>query len=241
MSDAVLYKCPSSELLLRRGTHDDLVIREIFEQRCYRRATLLSGDVILDIGGNIGASAVYFARRAMSERKTITVHTFEPDAENLDVLRRNVEVYSDVICVHPQAIGSVDGVETLWVNTHGPNKGRHTTIEKRGYTPTTVQTLGLLNAVRETHCTVIKCDIEGGEFFLPWSELRDESYVREIIMETHMERDRFRRLDAPRLVQQMSAGGFQQATQRRIEGNTSNFNFVTLWKRTSDVDENRVR
>lgn len=234
-SDDELYECSETGLQLRSGTHDDLVIREVFTQQCYRKLTICNDDVILDVGGNIGAAAVYFARRAKSEGKHVIIHTFEPDPDNLAVLRRNVASYEGVIHVHPQAVSLASGVEILWVNDHGPNKGRHTMIEKRGYTSTPVPTVALLDAVRDTRCTLIKCDIEGGEFFLPWSQLRDEHYLREIIMETHMERDRFRRLDAPLLVEQMKQGRFEQVTSRRIVGNTANFNFITLWKRTSDA------
>ena len=51
------------------------------------------GDIVLDAGANIGASAIYFARRYPNAR----IFALEPEQENYDLLLRNTHRYHNII------------------------------------------------------------------------------------------------------------------------------------------------
>lgn len=232
-SDERLYVDVNFGMWARRGTRDDMILAEVLDQECYKKVTLHDGDVILDIGGNIGAAAVYFARRARTENKKVVIHSFEPDENNLNVLVRNVAPY-DEIRVHPLAVSETNAPMTLWVNENGANKACHSPLEKRGYVERSVQARAFESVIRDIRPGIIKCDIEGGEFLLPWQKLVGYPCVREIVMEIHMGRKELRQERAPLLVSRLGQGEFVQVTNRKIIGATASFNLLTLWKRKDD-------
>jgi 31-O-methyltransferase len=81
-------------------------LEEIVEQRTYLRhgVRVADGDVVLDVGANVGVAAVFFA----SECGAGLVHSFEPVAPLFELLRENVAPLP--ACVpHPYGLGSEPG------------------------------------------------------------------------------------------------------------------------------------
>src|SRR5258706_16126254 len=79
-----------SPVYVRRGTSDFLVLRDIFEDGEYKEAELfeLAADSnILDLGGNIGMSVLYFSGLC-PKSQLIGV---EPDPDNFAMMQRNCE------------------------------------------------------------------------------------------------------------------------------------------------------
>jgi FkbM family methyltransferase len=78
-------------------------------------AELFRGGDILDVGANIGYTALLFASAADSEAK---VYAFEPDPENFAALTRLIErrgLQGKIIPVRA-AVGENDGTAKLWCN-----------------------------------------------------------------------------------------------------------------------------
>ena len=81
-------------------------IEEIVQQRTYLRNGIRvgDGDVVLDVGANVGVAAIFFA----SECGAGVVHCFEPVAPLFELLRENVDGFSACI-PHPYGLGSRSG------------------------------------------------------------------------------------------------------------------------------------
>jgi FkbM family methyltransferase len=80
-------------LYLRLGSSDALVWEQIFIQREYSPFDNLVPEpkTMIDCGGNIGCSSIYFLNRYPDLRVIIV----EPDADNLKLCRRNLEPYGE--------------------------------------------------------------------------------------------------------------------------------------------------
>jgi FkbM family methyltransferase len=82
--------------------HDLLTVNEVFCRRDYGAP---EGSVIVDIGANIGISALYFLTR----NPTCQVWCFEPNPQNVERLRQNLAPYLDRVTITPAAVGSERG------------------------------------------------------------------------------------------------------------------------------------
>lgn len=92
-------------LSIRENTLDKYVFDEIFQRKQYaidpitlrkyialKNAKLPKPEVILDLGANIGLSAVYFANHHLNAK----IFAVEPDRENYDLLLRNIQEYPSI-------------------------------------------------------------------------------------------------------------------------------------------------
>ena len=83
-------------IALRAGTSDVTAYEQVFASRQYEVRLAAPPRTIVDCGGHIGLTAVYFAC-AHPRARVIVV---EPDPENFELLRRNVAPYPTVTPVH---------------------------------------------------------------------------------------------------------------------------------------------
>lgn len=92
-------------------------LEDPFAALARRRPGLFRGGDILDIGANIGYTAVLFAQASDGDAQ---VFAFEPELFNFHLLQasvRNRSLQSKVIAVH-SAVGERSGEIELWINTH---------------------------------------------------------------------------------------------------------------------------
>ena len=84
--------------------------QEIVEGRSYLQhgVEVGEGDVVLDVGANIGVAAAFFAEECGAG----AVHSFEPVAPIFDVLRRNLRTFPACI-PHDYGLGSESGPATI--------------------------------------------------------------------------------------------------------------------------------
>ncbi len=83
--------------------HDMLTLNEVFFRGDYRSRGQLH--VAVDIGSNIGLSALYFLTRNRASR----VFLFEPDGRNVARLRENLSGYADRYSLDEVAVALCDG------------------------------------------------------------------------------------------------------------------------------------
>jgi len=104
-----------------------LSINEIYEE--YETEVIKNiikkGDVVLDLGANIGYYTLIFAKLVGDKGK---VFAFEPEPNNFNLLKKNVELngYKNVVLI-PKAISSKTGKNKLYISDE--NTGSHTIIE----------------------------------------------------------------------------------------------------------------
>lgn len=158
--------------LLKNGDHlfvdlsQNMCHRYFYDGECtneeyttaFFEEVLAPGDVLVDIGANIG----YFARigaKLVGEQGT--VHAFEPMPEALRVLKENIKGIPN-IQLHEVALSAEQGTGEFSVNKHGDTSslGRHP-----GALRTIRVSIDTLNNVLQTanRIDVIKIDVEGYE------------------------------------------------------------------------------
>lgn len=140
--------------------HDILTVNEIFFREDYY--TPPNSSVIVDIGGNIGVSALYFLSQA-----NCRVYIYEPVPSNLEKLHRNIEQYVAQCEVYPVAIGITDGVCSFGIEA----TGRYGGINLNTGTMIDVQTVSIVQELTRIlelhdHIDVLKIDIENLELEL---------------------------------------------------------------------------
>jgi len=136
---------------------DPVVIREIWEEDVYRMEDeyLNRGGVVLDIGANIGCFSVYCASKGAQ------VYAVEPEPNNLEVLKKNIELngMQDKIFVIDYGVSNFNGVAVI------DNSGGGSTIKdnKPGSTIKIISFDDLLAHFSIEEVDVLKIDIEGSE------------------------------------------------------------------------------
>ena len=137
----------------------------LLEQYCYQHTQppvgVKPGDVVLDLGGGWGDTALYFAHRAGPEGR---IYSFECMPENQAIFRRNLELNPELasrITLVPAAAWSVSG-ETIRFIGGGPSSR----VTGDGAVTASVPSLAVDDFVRDhrlDRVDVIKMDIEGSE------------------------------------------------------------------------------
>jgi FkbM family methyltransferase len=94
------------QLCLRANKGADAFVHsEIFEHECYRLPLPIAPKTILDLGANIGLSAIYFAR-LFPDAELACV---EPAPDNFRLLNQNLELNNIGAAVIPAAVDVGDG------------------------------------------------------------------------------------------------------------------------------------
>jgi FkbM family methyltransferase len=93
--------------------HDMLTVNEIFFREDYRSRAPLR--VVVDIGANIGISALYFLSRNSESR----CYLFEPVPANVAKLRQTLAGYEARYVLHEAAMGTTAGVFDFGVESTG--------------------------------------------------------------------------------------------------------------------------
>jgi FkbM family methyltransferase len=142
------------EFLVRKYMPDRAVLREVWEKRCYPAPQ--DGDIVMDIGANIGAYAVFASRAAKH------VYAFEPEASNFEQLSQNIRHKKNITALRLAVAGSAG---TRMLGTPRMSRNRSSLYDQsKGQE---VHCVTLREAIGRTGASVIdlaKVDIEGAEY-----------------------------------------------------------------------------
>jgi len=166
--------------LIRLETTDEFIVREIFHSNTYRKLDVRPDDVVLDVGMNIGAFTIY------ALQKGAFVHSFEPEPKNFSMARHNIllnKIDTEFILHQKAVVGNDDAERPLSINVRR-NKGLHSLIPKRGRDTIMVSCMNINHILQTVRPTVIKMDIEGGEYEC-LKAVESFKGVREMIFEFH--------------------------------------------------------
>ncbi len=180
-------------IVLRPGTTDSKVFDEIFVERAYEACLAALPDdlgrvTLIDLGANIGLSALYIARelgaRALEIDEIIAV---EPDPDNFRMLSENLRrtglaKRATALCAFA---GAERGSAELYDSGNGAWGMRMGAFSETG---TPVLPLAEIAGLVKTGAPmVLKCDIEGAERLL-FPRIRDwEHLIRYVVLELHTE------------------------------------------------------
>jgi len=165
---------------VRPETSDPFVLKEIASGE-YRKLVITPEDVIVDFGLNIGMFTSYALKRGAKE-----VHAYEAEKENFDLATMNVELngVADRAHLHNLAVIGNDDEERFFSINVKKNKGAHSLIEKKGRDSTTVKCINVNKILEEIQPTIIKMDIEGGEYEVLKS-IKNYDNIQQLIFEFH--------------------------------------------------------
>jgi FkbM family methyltransferase len=102
--------------------HDVWTVVEIFCREDYRADTLI--EVVVDVGSNIGISALYFLTRNHASR----CYLYEPDPRNVERLEHNLSALRTRWRLEPAAVGPTEGI----VDFAREETGRYGSIDSSG-------------------------------------------------------------------------------------------------------------
>lgn len=148
--------------LLVPHPHDVRTVNEVFHRHDYGRG---ASQVVVDIGGNIRVSAVWFLSRSPSTR----VHVWEPVPHNLETLRANVAPFGERCVVHEAALAPTAGAATFLIDPVGRYSGlADYQPGSDGKVAVEVVCEGVAEALRgvlesEGRIDLVKVDTEGSE------------------------------------------------------------------------------
>ena len=158
------------------------LIRRMFE-------FLREGDVIYDVGANIGLIGLLLAQHPKGLKSR--VHCFEPEPRNFDQLQRNIAEngLTERVSAHRVALAEREGKVGLFVRG-GPGEGRHSTVASKGSTGSIqVATTTVSNFARASNQPpdLVKIDVEGaeGRVLAGMESLFNDHRPRELFLELH--------------------------------------------------------
>lgn len=164
------------------------LLQEIWIDKIYKYPGyhIKAGDVIIDIGANIGAFSTY----AATQSSDVKVYAYEPFPQNVDWLRFNLK-NSDLnnVAVFQQAVARSPGMRSLQVNRFSWICHSLIATEKLQEEDLKVQCITLDEIITENKiekCDLLKLDCEGSEYeILEGSSLETLSKIKKIVCEYH--------------------------------------------------------
>jgi FkbM family methyltransferase len=207
------------------------ILTNIFQGREYPLSLPndLEVETVIDIGGNVGAAAIWFHHHYPNAR----IVSYEPSPSSLKLLRENTESIANIE-TKPIGLSDRDGQALLHVGRH---HAAQSSVIPHAETSEHTETITLRSAASEfktlnvTRISILKIDTEGCEVPI-LSDLRDWlDRVDAIYVEYHSEADR-------RAIDQLLAANFYliHAIVRRANLGT----LVYLSQRVADHDRTDV-
>jgi FkbM family methyltransferase len=155
-------------ITLREHLYRDTYFRGVYEPLATQMISehLPHGGVFVDVGANAG----YFSAVATAcVGAAGQVHAIEPAPAPLELLRTTATLNACPICVHPVAVGAVEGEATLHLSAEPTNSGMSSLIPREGTAGGLAVTVpmrsldGLLAEAGISRVDALKIDVEGYE------------------------------------------------------------------------------
>jgi len=164
----------------RPGTSDSFVLREVASGE-YTKIKITPDDVIVDFGLNIGMFTTFALKRGAKH-----VHSYEAETENYELAKLNVELngVADRATLHNRAVVENDDEERYFSINTEKNKGAHSLITKRGRDHITVKCANVNKILKEVNPSIVKMDIEGGEYAV-LTNIENYGNIKQLIFEFH--------------------------------------------------------
>ena len=150
-------------IILRNGTSDFAVFRQVFLDRQYDLPAVSGSRFIVDAGANIGLSSLFF----LSQNPTARIIAIEPDIENFEIALQNLQPFRDRCELVHAALWPESG--TVSISRAAYRDGRHWATQTKAITKDASETVRaftlteLLAQYSFPRVDFLKLDIEGSE------------------------------------------------------------------------------
>jgi len=143
---------------LRNNTTDRLVFQEVFLFQSYD-VLHLNPKVIIDAGGNIGLTSIFFANKFPQAK----IYSIEPSDSNFEMLLSNTKLYTSITPIH-SALWNKD--TSLRIKNKNENHWAFSVEECPPNHPDSFNALSLTSLMKKyniEYIDILKLDIEGSE------------------------------------------------------------------------------
>lgn len=208
-----------SGMKFRPGTSDEYTWSLV--RNDYKQLRIEPGDVVMDLGANIGIFTDHAARLGAG-----MIVAYEPEQENCAIWLENKAIKAWPAVLIEAAVGGGVGVQDLYVST-GKGRDGHSLHTKGQKKPVEVPVVSMKQELAMWTPNVVKCDIEYSEydFMDVWENWPD--YVLRVSVELHLQRNM--RQDAAHIAASMEAQGF--TTLRSGIFTTGAWHTICTWER----------
>jgi FkbM family methyltransferase len=166
----------------RTRSSDLYAFLQIFVEREYECLNLIDGDLILDLGANVGYSSAYF----LSRYPKSPVVAVEPDPSNFAMLQRNLAPYESRATVIQAAAWSHDTKVSIRAGKYRSGGAWARQVEERkGGDIAGVDIPSLLALSGRRRIGLLKMDIEGAEVVIFRGKCAWLNQVDRIAIELH--------------------------------------------------------
>jgi FkbM family methyltransferase len=169
-------------LWARTRSSDLAVFSQIFVEREYECLNLIDGDLILDLGANVGYSSAYF----LSRYPQSPVIAVEPDPSNFTILQRNLAPYGSRATVIQAAVWS--HATNLSIRSEQYRDGDAWTRqveERKSGDIAGIDISSLLALSQRSKIGLLKMDVEGAEVVIFGGKCSWLNQVDRIAIELH--------------------------------------------------------
>jgi FkbM family methyltransferase len=146
-------------VVVRLGTTDVAAFEHVFVAREYDFSSAQEPSIIIDVGANVGLSAVFFSLKYPNAK----VIAIEPEPDNFKVLKRNAEIFSGIVPLNV-ALWNSDGHVSIeytsdgsWGTRVSNNCAPSSAFVRSAKLSTLLSELGIV------HIDLLKVDAEGAE------------------------------------------------------------------------------
>lgn len=155
-----------SKMFLDPGDSLDLSINGVYGELDTKiiREEIHEGDIVIDVGANIGYYTLIFAQLVGSSGK---VFAFEPESKNFEILKKNIEInnYQNIVA-EQKIVSDKSGIVKLFIAEHGI-VGHRINQQKSSQKFIEVESIILDNYIKKLNLdnkiNFIKIDVEGSE------------------------------------------------------------------------------
>jgi FkbM family methyltransferase len=176
---------PHVDVLLRNGTTDSWIAREIFFDKAYTKYfDVQKNDTVVDIGAHIGLFALY-----AQAKEAARIFAFEPNPANFDALMGNISLNS-ARNIRPLRVAVFPGVtSTVFHIPTGKDKDKSSAFEivKEAHEDIRIDCISLDDFANENgikNIDFMKLDAEGAEHKI-LAESNCMSTVQKVVVEAH--------------------------------------------------------
>lgn len=161
-------------------------INEIYLYEIYNPPNfeIKDGDVIIDIGANVGSYPVF----ALTKAKNLNIFCFEPDLRNFNLLKKNIDENRGrgEVKIFNLGVSGKTGNKTLYLDENNPAGQSFFIKTSKSVVVKCISLEDIFKKNKIDKCDILKIDCEGAEYGILYSAPKNLfKKIEKITMEFH--------------------------------------------------------
>jgi FkbM family methyltransferase len=144
---------------LRSKSSDFKIFTEIFIENEYEFKNASIPEIIIDCGANIGLASIYFKNKYPD----VKIFAIEPDKNNFEILKKNTELYKDIICINAAVWNQKAYISLNDINLEECAYRTYESTENDVHLVNSITINNIIDKYNLTKIDILKIDVEGAE------------------------------------------------------------------------------